>query len=95
MDVHESCLQQRHLVGQAEVTLAPLQQQPCYVGVAPLTCEHQSRGRLIVLDVSVCPVAQQQANHHHTAVSHCQVQSRLARLCGEAEGGRFTDPLCC
>lgn len=71
---------QYHLVSQREVTLAPLQQQPCDVCVAPLGGEHQGRGPLVVLDVSVCSAAQQQANHHHSPVSHCQVQSCLARL---------------
>ncbi len=71
---------QCHLVSQGEVTLAPLQQQPCDVCVAPLGCEHQGRGSLAVLDVSVCAVAQQQANHHNSPVSHRQVQSCLARL---------------
>lgn len=71
---------QSHLVSQGEVTLAPLQQQPCDVCVAPLGGEHQGRGSLAVLDVSVCSAAQQQANHHHTAVSHSQVQGGLTRL---------------
>lgn len=69
-----------HLVSQGEVTLAPLQQQPCDVRVASLGCEHQGRGTLAVLEVSVRSTAQQQANHHDPPVSHRQVQSRLARL---------------
>lgn len=71
---------QCHLVSQGEVTLTPLQQQPCDVCVAPLGCEHQGRGSLAVLDVCVCSVAQEQANHHNSPMSHRQVQSCLARL---------------
>lgn len=64
-----------HLVSQGEVTLAPLQQQPGDVCVPPLSCKHQSRGSLTVLDVSICSMAQQQANHHNSPVSHRQMQS--------------------
>lgn len=71
---------QYHLISQGEVTLAPLQQQPCNVCVAPLRCEHQGRGSLVVLDVCVGATAQQQTNHHNSPVPHCQVQSCLARL---------------
>lgn len=82
------CLMWSYLVSQSEVTLASLQQEPCDVRVAPLRCEHQRCGSLAVLDVSVCPTAKQQANHHNSAMSHCQVQSCLARLCGEGESVR-------
>lgn len=74
-----------YLVSQREVTLAPLQQQPRNVCVAPLTGEHEGRGSLVVLYVSICPVAQQQADHHNTAVSHCQVQGCVARLSAEGQ----------
>lgn len=74
------CFLQFHLVRQGEVTLAPLQQQPRDVCVAPLGREHQGRGSLAVLDVGVCSTAQQQPNHHNAPVSHRQVQSCLARL---------------
>lgn len=63
--------------------MAPFKQQPCDVCVAPLAGEHQGRGSLAVLDVSVGPATQQQADHHHPSVTHCQLQSRLARLSGE------------
>lgn len=82
------CLMWSYLVSQSEITLASLQQEPCDVRVAPLRCEHQRCGSLAVLDVSVCPTAKQQANHHNSAMSHCQVQSCLARLCGEGESVR-------
>lgn len=89
-----------HFVGQSQVTLAPLQQQPCDVRVPPLGGEHQGRGSLAVLDVGVRSVAQQQANHHHPAVSHRQVQSRLARLRDRHIQGFGNDncdfsPFCC
>lgn len=47
-----------HLVRQVEVTLTPLQQQPCNVRVPPLRREHQGCGPLAVLDVSVRSTAQ-------------------------------------
>lgn len=73
-----------HLVCEGKVALASLQQQPCDMCVAPLRGEHQRRGSLVVLDVRICPVAQQQADHHHSPMSHRQVQSRLSRLRSEA-----------
>lgn len=81
---------QSHLVSQSKVTLAPLQQQPCNVCVPPLRREHQGCGSLAVLDVSVGSIAQQQANHHYSPVSHRQVQSCLAclkdnKMCTENE----------
>lgn len=69
-----------HLISQRQVALAPLQQQPGHVRVATLGSEHQGRASLVILDVGVRSVAQQQADHHHAAVPHRQVQGSLASL---------------
>jgi len=89
-----TCFMQCYLVSKHQVTLASFQQQPCNVCVAPLRCKHEGCSSLTVLDVGVCPAAQQQTDHNNAAVSHCQVQSCLARLWWERIKDReFIKPL--
>lgn len=69
-----------HLVCEAEVTAARLQQQAHDVSVPVLAGAHQGRGALVVLQVHIGGAAKEQLHHGNTAVAHCEHERCLARL---------------
>lgn len=69
-----------HLVCEAEVTAARLQQQAHDVSVPVLAGAHQRRGALVVLQVHIRGAAKEQLHHGNTAVAHCEHERCLARL---------------
>lgn len=69
-----------HLVCEAEVTAARLQQQADDVSVPVLAGAHEGCGALVVLEVHVSAAAKEQLHHGNTAVAHCEHERCLARL---------------
>lgn len=74
-----------HLVFEAEVTAARLQQQANDVRVTVFAGAHQGRGTLSVLRVYVGAAAQEQLHHGNAPVAHGEHERRLARLEKERE----------
>lgn len=69
-----------HLVCEAEVTAARLQEQAHDVSVPVLAGAHQGCGALIVLEVHISGAAKEQLHHGNTAMAHCEHERCLARL---------------